>query len=132
MAKRKQKTAKSVRKSTAQHSEAEQHPGTLPAGYKMIGRAPNWDVEAHPVIEGPRGEVSQATTGRGTGAERTTRVMVVTDDTIGPVTVWESGMLRDFFDQTQAGQIVRLEYIGLGEAKKGQNAPKLFVCAVKE
>ena len=103
---------------------------TLPNGYKVIGRAPNWDVDKHPVIEGERGEAREVTLDEGTKKERTVRTMIVQDSDVGAVTVWESGMLRDMFDQTEEGDKVRIEYLGEGTAKRGQNAPKLFSCAV--
>ncbi len=105
--------------------------GTLPSGYKVIGRAPSWDVEKNPVVAGIRGEVRTVTMDKGTSKERDVRTCIVEDATLGPVTVWESGMLKDFFDQTSEGDDVRIEYIGLGKAKKGQNAPKLFTVGVR-
>lgn len=105
---------------------------TLPGGYKVIGRAPNWDFEKHSVLEGVRGETHEIKMDEGTKKERTQRNTVVTSGELGAVTVWESATLRDFFDQTEDGDTVRLEYLGLGTAKrKGQNAPKLFAAAVK-
>jgi len=109
---------------------------TLPSGYKVIGRAPNWDPEKDEVIEGERGETKEVTFNegvkKGPNKERVVRTMIVQDETIGAVNVWESGMLRDLFDQTEAGDKVRIEYLGLGQAKKGQNAPKLFSCGVAD
>lgn len=110
---------------------------TLPDGYKVIGRAPNWDPEKNPLLVGERGPTKEVEfvqppkKGQKKGETRTVRTMVVTDETIGPRTVWESGMLVDFFDNTEDGDSVRIEYLGLGTAKKGQNAPKIFSCAVK-
>lgn len=105
---------------------------TLPGGYKVIGRAPNWDFEKHSVLEGTRGETHEIKMDEGTKRERIQRNTVVTSAKLGAVTVWESATLRDFFDQTDDGDQVRLEYLGLGTAKKkGQNAPKLFAAAVK-
>lgn len=110
---------------------------TLPNGYKVIGRAPNWDVEKHPVIDGERGESKEVEfkqplkKGQKKAETRTVRTCVVTDKTIGPVTVWESSMLTDFFDNTDEGDQVRIEFLGMGTAKPGQNAPRLFSCAKK-
>ena len=105
---------------------------TLPNGYKVIGRAPNWDPEKNPVLQGERGAANEVTLDKGTKKEREVRTMILQDETLGAVTVWESSMLKDFFDQTEEGQNVRIEYLGLGKAKKGQNAPKMFSCAVQE
>jgi hypothetical protein len=129
MAKAKAKS-KSVARST-RNSKSKSTP-VLPNGYKVIGRAPNWDVEKHPVIVGERGEVKEVTMDAGTKKERDVRTFILQDETLGAVTVWESGMLRDLFDQTEPGDKVRIEYLGLGTAKRGQNAPKLFSCGVAE
>jgi hypothetical protein len=109
---------------------------TLPNGYKVIGRAPNWDMEKHPVLDGERGEAKDVTfvdpKKKGKDAKRVVRTFIVNDETLGPVNVWESGGLRDLFDNTEDGDTVRIEYLGLGTAKKGQNPPRLFSCSKKE
>jgi len=119
MAKAKAK-AKSVSKSNS-----------LPNGYKVIGRAPAWDHEKHPVLCGERGPTQEVTFDKGTKKERTQRLCVVQDETLGAVTLWESSTLRDFFDQTEEGNDIRVEFLGMGPAKKGQNPPKLFSTGVK-
>jgi hypothetical protein len=58
--------------------------------------------------------------------------MIVNDETLGPVNVWESGGLRDLFEQTEDGDHVRIEFLGMGVKKPGQNAPRLFSCSVKQ
>lgn len=109
-------------------------PGSLPEGYKVIGRAPSWDLAKYPVIEGPRGETTEIEMPKKKGEKkaRTVRTFVLQDETIGAVAVWESSMLRDAFDQSEDGDILRIEFLGYGEAKKGQNAPKLFNVMKKE
>lgn len=62
------------------------------------------------------------------------RVMEVTDidDDTRRFAVWESAALVELFDQVAeagTGCAVYIRYDGLGEAKKGQNAPKLFTVA---
>jgi len=128
MAKAKAKAKAKSKRNSTRNAKAP----LLPNGYKVIGRAPNWDVEKHPVIEGERGEAKMVTLDEGTKKEREVRTMIVQDETIGAVNVWESGMLSDLFDQTEEGDKVRIEFLGLGTAKRGQNAPKLFSCAVAE
>lgn len=103
----------------------------LPNGYKVIGRAPNWDPEKHSTVEGIRGKTKDVVLDEGTKKERTIRNFILQDEEIGAVTVWESAMLRDLFDNTDDGDTVRIEFLGFGPAKKGQNAPKLFSCGVK-
>jgi hypothetical protein len=127
------KATKSKTQSKAKSKRTKAKDIHLPDGYKVIGRAPNWDVDKYPIIAGERSETREVTLNAGDKKkERTLRTCVVTDEQHGPQTVWESGMLKDFFDSTEEGDNVRIEFVGYGQAKKGQNAPKLFSCAVKE
>jgi hypothetical protein len=110
-------------------------PSKVPAGYRVIGRAASWDMDKHPVLEGERGKTKEVTfTDKETGEERTINTMIVQDEELGAVVVWESGMLRDFFDQTDEGDVVRIEYLGIDKKKpkKGHNPAKLFHCLVKD
>jgi hypothetical protein len=103
----------------------------LPDGYKVIERAPNWDVDADPVINGVRGETTELTFKRGTPNEYDAECFVVNDKTLGEVAVWRSGGLAQLFDETSEGDEVYIEFLGYGDAE-GENAPpKLFRCAVK-
>jgi hypothetical protein len=118
------KVAKRGKKSAAVH---------LPDGYKVIGRAPNWDVDKHPTLEGVRGETKEITLNEGTKAEKVTACMVVVSDEIGAVSVWQSAGLRDLFEQTEDGDTVRIEYVEtLAPRKKGQQGMRVFSCALKE
>lgn len=118
------KTAKRGKKNTAVH---------LPDGYKVIGRAPNWDVDKHPVIEGVRGESKVVTLNAGTKQEKDTNCMVIVTEELGALTVWESAGLRDLFEQTEDGDTVRIEYVEtLPARKKGQQGMRVFSCAVKD
>lgn len=101
----------------------------VPQGYKTLDRAPNWDHEKHPLLEGVRGKLEEQSFRD--GSDR--RFFSVNDPVVGNVTVWESTMLRNLFDNTSEGDTVRIEYLGLGESKfPGDSPPKLFTCAVKE
>lgn len=128
--------AKAKAKSKAKAKATKGKSVSLPNGYKVIGRAPNWDMEKHPVIEGVRGEEKEVVftdpKKKGKDAKRKVRTFIIVDETIGAVNVWESGGLRDLFDQTEDGDTLRIEFLGLGDAKKGQNPPRLFSCAKKE
>lgn len=105
----------------------------LPDGYKVIGRAPNWDVEKYPTIEGVRGEVKTVTLNAGSKSEKDTNCMVVVTEELGALTVWESAGLRDLFEQTDDGDTVRIEFVEtLAPRKKGQQGMRVFSCAVKE
>ena len=102
-----------------------------PSGYTVLDRPPNWDHDNHAVIEGIRGETEESAVDRGRPTERMQRSMTVQDKTIGAVTVWESGMLRNLFDRTKDGDVVRVEFLGYGEPRnKDESAPKKFTCAV--
>ncbi len=72
----------------------------LPDGFRHIGRAPNWDMDKHPVIQGVRGEEKEVefnangggakkkgVKGKGKGETRTVRTFVVSDETLGAVNV---------------------------------------------
>lgn len=126
MALRKSKSVKKVATRTA--NKAVQ----LPEGYEVIERAPNWDHEANPIINGVRGESSELTFGRGTRNEYEAECFVVSDKKIGDVAVWKSGGLVQLFEETNPGDEVFIQFTGYGEAKdEDQSPPKLFKCAVK-
>ena len=104
-----------------------------PAGYTVLDRPANWDHDANPVIEGVRGETEEVVVDKGRPSERLQRSMTVVDKTIGAITVWESGMLRNLFDRTKDGDTVRVEFLGYGEPRsKEESAPKKFTCAVMD
>lgn len=106
---------------------------TIPEGYRTIDRAPSWDMEKYPVIDGERGPTKRIKfTDRKTGERRDAEIFTLIDDTIGAVVVWNSGGLSDLFDQSADGDTVRIEFLGLGKSKKGQNPPRLFQCSIKE
>jgi hypothetical protein len=105
----------------------------LPDGYKVIERAPNWDVDVDPVIQGVRGEASELTFGRGTKNEYDAECFVVTDPKLGERAVWRSSGLAQLFEETEQGDEVYIEFRGYGEPKNADDSPpKLFRCAVKE
>lgn len=130
MATKKKAAAKKSVGKKAKRSASNRAP-TLPNGYRVIGRAPNWDVEKNPTIEGIRGEAREVTLNEGKRDERTLLTFVVQDEELGAVNVWQSAGLKDLFEQTDDGDHVRIEYLGEGPAKKGQNPMKLFQCSVK-
>lgn len=123
---------KKLDKKIAKRSKKSSGGVQLPDGYKVIGRAPNWDVDKHPVIEGVRGETKAVTLNEGTKQEKETNCMVVVTEELGALTVWESAGLRDLFEQTEDGDTVRIEYVEtLEPRKKGQQGMRVFSCAVK-
>lgn len=65
------KVAKKAAKKVAKGGKRKQSQAVhLPDGYKVIGRAPNWDVDKHPVIEGVRGETKVVTLNQKSEAKR--------------------------------------------------------------
>lgn len=139
------KTQKKTQTNTKTKSKAKTP--NIPAGYKVIERAPNWDFEKNPIIAGRRGETKEITMDRGKHSEREVRNFILEDKVIGDVVVWESSGLRELFDRTDDGDDIRIEYLGLGDVpvnrdtgKPAVNAetgepmarPKLFAAAVKK
>lgn len=118
----------------------------IPEGMKKIGsgNAPTWKPE---VGDSLHGEVTDGVKivefktkkkVKGKLVEETTerRVMEVTNREDGErFAVWESAALEELFDtisERGVGTDIYLRFDGLGTAKKGQNAPKLFTVAIAE
>lgn len=117
-------------KGKAQKSDVE-----LPDGFKVVGRAPNmeWDLKKNNLLEGERGETREVVFNEGSKKEYVARCCIVVSEELGAVTLWESAGLRDFFDQTEEGQIVRVKFTKeLKPMKKGQQGMKVFECAAKD
>ena len=131
----KKATKKATKKTAAAAALPKQE--AIPEGFEQIGGgyAPTWKPEDLGVLHGPvTGAVREVemTIGR---KKQTRRCMEVTRKKSGErFTVWESAALGALFDQiveTGEGPEVYIRYDGLGKAKTGQNAPKLFTVAVK-
>lgn len=115
--------AKAVQRSKVRKSSE------LPEGYKTLDRAPAWDVDQHSILEGVRGPTETQEFRDGS----TQRMCPVDDKTLGVVTVKETTMLKGLFDNTDAGDTVRIEFLGYKPpAVPGDSPTKLFSCAVKE
>jgi len=103
----------------------------LPAGFSRVeGFAQTWDVEEMPVLQGTWGKVRSIQVKRGKKMEDA-RVCDVETDEGKRYTVWDSAGLRALFDTADEGTEVYIAYEGLGTAKKGQNAPKLYTVATR-
>jgi len=133
----KKKAKKTARKKAPATAAALPAAEPIPEGFETIGGgyAPSWKPEELRVLHGPvTGGVREVemTIGR---KKQTRRCMEVTRKKSGErFTVWQSAALGDFFDQiaeTGEGPEVYIRYDGLGKAKTGQNAPKLFTVAIK-
>jgi hypothetical protein len=106
----------------------------LPKGFKQIdSMAASWDVEAQPELIGIWGKVKEIEvkpTNKNDDGKRT--IVNVTQDDGKTVAVWKSATLTGLFEEASEGDRVYIRYDGLGKAKKGQNAPKLFTCAIEQ
>lgn len=110
----------------------------IPEGFKQMGGgyAPSWRPEDKNVLHGTVTagvrEV-EMTIGR---KKQTRRVIEITElETKDRYAVWESAAMGDFFDavaEEGEGGVYFIRFDGLGKAKKGQNAPKLFTIAAAE
>lgn len=104
----------------------------LPAGFTRVeGFAQAWDVEIMPVLQGAWGKERTIQVKRGKKMEEA-RVCDVEVADGKRYTVWNSAGLTSLFDTAEEGTEVYIAFEGLGIAKKGQNAPKLYTVAYKE
>lgn len=99
----------------------------LPKGFEPItgfGRSwPDDDTKPGDMIRGIMTEFDEFTTGTGKNKREVQTVKVETDD--GLLTLYESSGLRVLFEYEE-GTEVAVIYDGMGRAKKGQNAPRLY------
>jgi hypothetical protein len=106
----------------------------VPKGYKAIGGfAQRWDVKKVRELRGEWGKVRKVTQ-KATRKGEKDRIVRVTDVTTdhGTYALWESAGLRALFDAAKAGDNVYIRFDGMGRAKRGQSAPKLYTVAIQE
>ena len=132
MVRKTQKQTKTQTKKQSKKVATASRTSTLPTGFKVIGRAPNWEYEKYKLVTGTRGETHTIIMDKGKKTEREVRNFILQDEDAGAITIWESSMLKDLFDQTEDGDEISIEFLGFGEARKGQQPPKLFSCGIKE
>jgi hypothetical protein len=106
---------------------------TVPKGYERIsGFGESWpgqDPEIGATLEGTITEFGDFETGKGKDKRTVQTAKIETKD--GKIyTVYESARLRALFEYEEGTQVF-LVYNGLGDAKRGQSAPKLFDVFVK-
>lgn len=124
-------TAKPVKAPTA--AKLAKASDDIPAGMKQLSGnfAPSWNPEEVPILHGTYSEPKSVTLTQGNKkVER--RCVEFTTDTGEKYTVWESAGLAQMFETVEAGTPVYIRFDGLGVARKGQNAPKLFTVAIQE
>lgn len=135
---------KTTKKSAAKPATQSALPSTsaIPEGMKQMGGgyAPSWKPETigetlHGLVTGQVREV-EFKQGRKVVQREVMEITSIKDET--RTAVWRSAALGEFFDAIAAlgddfaGQEVFLQYDGLGKAKPGQNAPKLFTVALAD
>ncbi len=104
----------------------------VPQGYsvKVTAELPDpWDYTKQTELSGTVQAIQtvKITSKDGT---RTTRVAHIANKD-GVIGLWESATLTPLFDALKDGDDVFVRYEGLGEAKSGRSAPKLFTAAIK-
>lgn len=109
----------------------------LPRGFKAVsgfgeswpGQEPKVGVELQGTITGF--DTFKAPPKKGEKKGREVGIARIEADDGKMYSVWESSGLRPLF-ACEEGAEVYLRFDGMGRAKKGQNAPKLYTVAVKE
>ena len=100
----------------------------LPKGFEAIsgfGQAwPNDDTEVGSLLTGEITEFDEFDTGTGKN-KRTVQTMKVEDANGRVHTLYESSGLRALFEY-EVGTRIAVIFDGMGRAKRGQNAPRLY------
>lgn len=106
----------------------------IPSGFQAITKQftswPNSETDAGDTLQGVVVGYKTIKVKRGRKMEDSQIIQIETDE--GVVEVWESAVLSPLFEEDYTEYEVFLRFKGYGEAKKGQNAPKLFDIAYKE
>jgi len=104
----------------------------VPQGYavKVTAELPeSWDFVKFPVLEGTVQAVQSVKITDKDGV-RHTRVAHVANAR-GIFGLWESATLLPLFDALKDGMDIFVRFEGLGEAKPGRSAAKLFTAAIR-
>lgn len=122
-----------ARKKAPAKKQAPQAPSSkqLPEGYRQLnaGFAPTWEPEEGDIVEGQVTAIRQVEMRRGRKVIET-RAMEVEQEDGERVTIWEAALLSELFDTAEVGSQVFVMYQGLGNAKPGQNPPKMFLSGI--
>jgi hypothetical protein len=109
----------------------------VPKGMRILegGFAQQWNQETMPVLEGEVRAVPKVVTlNKGTKKEKETECVEVHTKGGDRYSLWSSATLTPLFEHLSVEKDLPLRiwvaYRGLGVAKKGQNAPKLFDVAI--
>lgn len=124
---------KSAKRSNASADRIANGSADVPKGMKALSGsfAPTWDPAKVGTLDGTFGPIKTVPLKQG---NKTQDRRCVEFKTQGGerFTVWESAGLRTLFDEVKPGTRVFIKYEGLGQAKRGQNAPKRFLVAVAD
>ncbi len=125
--------ANSKAKAKATASSLARSSGNVPKGMKAINSsfAPTWDPEARKELTGTFGPIKEVPLKQGNKTVDRRCVEFTTHDG-ERFTIWESAGLKVMFDDVKPGTEVYIRFDGYGQAKKGQNAPKLFTVGVED
>lgn len=106
-----------------------------PKGMKPLvgGFAKTWNTDEFDTLQGKVADAPKSVTlNKGTKKETERRCVEVVTDSGDRYTLWESAGLVPLFNAIAEQHPCKIwvKFMGLGVAKKGQNAPKLFDCAI--
>ena len=106
----------------------------IPSGFQAITKQltswPNDETSEGDTLQGVVVGYKTIKVKRGRKMEDAQIIQIETDE--GVREVWESAVLQPLFEEDYTEYEVFIRFNGYGEAKKGQNAPKLFDIAYKE
>ena len=124
-----EKTAKAPKEKTARVQKLGHN---LPKGFTAISGGGNTVVwEEGVVVTGIVQEVKEITLKNVRKGQKPTARLMRIKTKEGEMAVWEKAALVGLFDKVKKGNAIYIECIGMGEAKKGQNAPYLFNAGMK-
>jgi len=108
---------------------------SIPEGFTMPASAqvPNWDYEKKKVLQGDLVSVKTITKKKPRkGESKTTRLMIVREQSGNLLQVWESASLHGLFDEVKKGNSLYIRFDGYGEKIKGRMPMKMFTAAYQK
>lgn len=125
--------AKAKAKAKATASSLARSSGDIPKGMKAINAsfAPTWNPEQRKELTGTFSEPKSVELKQGKKTVERRCVEFMTHDG-ERYTIWESAGLKVMFDDVEPGTEVYIRFDGYGQAKPGQNPPKLFTVATAD
>ena len=108
---------------------------SIPEGFTMPASAqvPNWDYEKKKVLQGDLVSVKVITKKKPRkGESKTTRLMIVREESGNLLQVWESASLHGLFDEVKKGNSLYIRFDGYGEKIKGRMPMKMFTAAYQK